>query len=253
MNSATNSRLLATKKAMLFGLSLLFWIPVIFFSLLLIYNTLPYFKFDPKMPFIQERNALYMRWIWRVSFYIHIAAGAICIATALLQFSSWILRKRKKIHIVAGRMYVMVVLLLGAPSGFYMTFFAKGGYWEKACFMMMAIAWFFFTYKGFTTAVREKNFVAHKYWMMRSYAMALTAVTFRIYYVAFYLYGMENFANYAVSLWISVIGNALVAEAIIFISAKDYLKSLRISEAQNMKLSTVVATDGTTNNKLQMR
>lgn len=221
-----NGRTLTIKKAITTGGRILFWAPIIFLSLLLIYNTLPYFLFTRDLSFIQERTVLYDKPVWRISFYVHIAAGALCIGTALLQFSSWILKRRKKIHIVSGKIYVFVVLLIGAPSGFYMTFFAKGGFMERACFMLMAIFWFYTTWKGFVTAAREKNFLAHKFWMIRSYAMALTAVTFRVYHILFYLWGMGHFDNYAISLWISVFGNALVAETIIFFSSKRYLNTL---------------------------
>lgn len=221
-----NSRALTIKHAFSTGARILFWAPVIFLSLLLIYNTLPYFLFTREMSFIEERAVLYDKPVWRISFYVHIAAGALCIATALLQFSSWILKRRKRIHVISGKIYVFVVLLIGAPTGFYMTFFAKGGFWERACFMLMAIFWFYTTYKGFVTAAREKNFLAHKFWMIRSYAMALTAVTFRVYHILFYLLGWGHFDNYSVSLWISVFGNALVAEAIIFFGSKKYLNTL---------------------------
>lgn len=220
-------RITTAKRAISFGLKSLFWIPLIFLSLLLVYNTLPYFTFSPNFTFIQERIVLYAKDVWRWSFYIHIAAGALCITTALLQFSSWILKKRKKIHIVSGKIYVFVVLLLGAPTGFYMTFFAKGGYWERGCFMLMAIFWFYTTYKGFVTAARERNFLAHKFWMIRSYSMALTAVTFRIYHLVFFAANWNHFDNYAVSLWLSVVGNALIAEAIIFFQSKNYLQTLK--------------------------
>ncbi len=223
-----NSRLTTSRNAIIQGATFIFfWAPVIFLSLLLVYNTLPYFTFDRHMSFIEERSVLYDKPVWRISFYVHIAAGSLCITTAILQFSSWILRKRRKIHIIAGKIYVMVVLLIGAPSGFYMTFFAKGGYWERACFMLMALFWFYSTYKGFTAAVKEKNYLSHKFWMTRSYAMALTAVTFRVYHLIFFLGGMNHFENYAISLWISVLGNAAVAEAIIYFSTRKYLQSWR--------------------------
>ncbi|HXC05731.1 MAG TPA: DUF2306 domain-containing protein, partial [Bacteroidia bacterium] len=159
------------------------------------------------------------------SFYFHIAAGSLCILTALLQFSSWILKKRKKIHILAGKIYVFVVLIIGAPTGFYMTFFAKGGFAERACFMAMAVFWFYTTYKGFKSAAVDRNFLAHKFWMIRSYAMALTAVSFRVYHILFLLLGYSNYDNYAVSLWISVLGNAAIAEFIILLQSRNYLKS----------------------------
>jgi hypothetical protein len=221
-----HSRAITAKKAVATAGLLLFWAPVIFLSLLLIYNTLPYFTFSRHLSFLEERAVLYDKAVWRISFYVHIAAGALCIGSALLQFSSWILKKRKRIHAISGRIYVFVVLLIGAPSGFYMTFFAKGGAWERACFMFMALFWFYSTYKGFVTAARERNFLSHKFWMIRSYAMALTAVTFRVYHILFYLWGWNHFDNYAVSLWISVFGNAVVAEAIIFSQSRSYLKTL---------------------------
>jgi uncharacterized membrane protein YfcA len=222
----SNTRALTVQRSLGFLVSLLFWLPVIFFSLLLVYNTLPYFSFDPNFSFIQERVKLFVNPLWKYSFYIHIAAGVFCITTAITQFSSYILRKRRAIHVYSGRIYVFVVLVLGAPTGFYMAFFAKGGYWEKACFLFMAIFWFLSTYRGLST-IRQKNVLAHSHWMIRSYSMALTAVTFRVYHIVFFYTGMNHLDNYSISLWISVIGNMLIAEAIIFRQNRPYLKTLK--------------------------
>lgn len=223
-----NSRILSAKSAVTFGVFVLFWIPVAFLSLLLVFNTIPYFSFNADMPFLETREVLYSKPVWRFCFYVHIAAGSFCILTALVQFSSWILKKRKKIHIISGKIYVFVVLLIGAPTGFYMTFFAEGGAGERICFMLMAIFWFYSTLKGFKAAVYDKNFLSHKYWMMRSYAMALTAVTFRIYHIIFDQMGLAHFDNYSISIWISVFGNALVCELIIFFQSKKYLHTLKL-------------------------
>jgi hypothetical protein len=219
-----NSRLLTLKKAKQFGILVFFWLPVVFFSLLLINNTIPYFSFSNRFSFIQERAVLFLQPIYKASFYVHIFAGMFCIGTALLQFSSYILKKRKAIHIWSGRVYVTVVLLLGAPTGLYMSFFAKGSGAEKGLFMFMALAWFYFTLKGFTS-ILQKNILAHKFWMIRSYTMAMTAVTFRVYYIILYLLDVELTTNYEISLWISVVGNLLVAELLIFQRTKHYLKT----------------------------
>ncbi len=217
-----NTRLLTIQRTKLVFTVIFFWLPVIFFSLLLIWNTIPYFNFSKDFSFIQERAVLFLKPIYNWSFYIHIFAGMFCIGAALLQFSSQILKKRKKIHIWSGRVYVIVVLLLGAPTGLYMSFFAKGSFAERGLFMFMAISWFFFTLKGFTT-ILNKQVLAHKIWMMRSYAMALTAVTFRVYYIILYLYDVPLTLNYEVSLWISVVGNLMVAEYLIYRKSKAYL------------------------------
>jgi len=219
-----NSRIATYAKARRFALFVFFWMPIGFFSLLLMYNSIPYFNFKTDFSFIQERAVLFLQPAYKASFYIHIFAGMFCIGTALLQFSSYILKKRKTIHVWSGRIYVTVVLLLGAPTGMYMSFFAKGTGAERGLFMFMAVAWFWFTLKGLTT-VLQKNVLAHKVWMIRSYTMALTAVTFRVYYLILYLMDVELTKNYEMSLWISVVGNLVAAELLIFFQTKHYLKT----------------------------
>ena len=92
--------------------------------------------------------------------------------------------------------------------------------------MFMAAFWFITTLYGLTT-ILKKNVVAHQVWMIRSYAMAMTAVTFRIYHIIFYLLEWNHLENYELSLWISVIGNMLIAEYLIFRKSRNYLKSFK--------------------------
>jgi hypothetical protein len=219
-----NSRMLTLQKSARVFFQMLFWIPVAAFSLLLIYNTLPYFTFSKDFIFIQERAMLFQNRFYNTCFYIHIFAGAICILTALIQFSRYILKKARGIHRWSGKLYVAVVLFLGAPTGLYMSFFAKGSFWERSLFMFMAGFWFITTLYGLNT-IHKKNVLAHKIWMMRSYAMAMTAVTFRVYHIIFYLLDWDHLENYELSLWISVIGNMLFAEWIIYRKSKNYLRS----------------------------
>ena len=203
---------------------MLFWVPVAGFSLLLIYNTLPYFSFSKDFDFIKERSFLFQSNLYNTCFYIHITAGALCIGTALIQFSRQILKKSKTVHRISGKIYVAVVLFMGAPTGLYMAFFAKGSFWERCLFMFMAAWWFITTLNGLTT-IHKRNIIAHKVWMMRSYAMAMTAVTFRVYYILLYLLNWQLLENYQFSLWISVVGNMLIAEWIIYRKSRNYLKS----------------------------
>lgn len=222
-----NSRMLTLQQSVRFFFSLLFWLPVMFFSLLLVYNTLPYFSFEKNFSFIEERSFLFQSSFYNACFYTHIFAGSFCIITALIQFSRVIVKKAKAIHRWSGKVYVFVVLFLGAPTGLYMSFFAKGSFWERALFMFMAIFWFITTLKGLQT-ILKKNVLAHKIWMIRSYAMAMTAVTFRVYHIAFYIMGWDHLKNYEISLWISVLGNMLVAEWVIYRKSKGYLKTFAV-------------------------
>ncbi len=219
-----NSRQVTFQHAAKVFFQLLFWIPVAAFSLLLIYNTIPYFSFSKNFSFIEERSLLFSNSFYNNAFYVHIFAGAICILTALIQFSRYVLKKSKPIHRWSGKVYVFVVLFLGAPTGLYMSFFAKGSLWERSLFLFMAVSWFISTLYGLIT-IKKKNVLAHKIWMIRSYAMAMTAVTFRIYHIIFYLLAWDHLANYELSLWISVIGNMLFAELIIYRQSRAYLKT----------------------------
>ena len=222
----TNTRQITLQKTVKVFFSLLFWIPVISFSLLLVYNTVPYLSFQKDFSFIQERSLLFDNRIYNSAFYIHIIAGAVCMITALIQFSRFILKKTRVIHRWSGKLYVFVVLVPGAPTGLYMAFFAKGDFWERSLFVFMALCWFFTTLKGLS-AIHKRNIVSHQVWMIRSYAMAMTAVTFRIYHILFYLLGWSHLENYQVSLWISVIGNLLIAEWLIYRKSRSYLASFR--------------------------
>lgn len=222
-----NSRMLTLERSARVFFRMLFWLPVTGFSLLLVYNTIPYFSFSKEFSFIEERSILFQGELYNTCFYIHIFAGAICILTSLVQFSRFILKKLRPIHRWSGKLYVMVVLFLGAPTGLYMSFFAKGSFWERILFMFMAAAWFVTTLYGLST-IQKKNVLAHKIWMIRSYAMAMTAVTFRVYHIIFYILDWDHLENYELSLWISVIGNMLLAEWIIYRKSRNYLKSFSI-------------------------
>lgn len=222
-----NTRILTLQRSARVLSRVLFWVPVAGFSLLLVYNTLPYFSFSKDFSFIEERSLLFQSSLYNACFYIHIFAGAVCICTALVQFSRYILKKSRAIHRWSGKLYVFVVLFPGAPTGLYLSFFAKGSFWERALFLFMAVSWFITTLYGLST-IRKKNVLAHKIWMIRSYAMAMTAVTFRVYHILFYLLGWDHLANYEISLWISVIGNMLFAEWIIYRKSRNYLKSFAV-------------------------
>ena len=226
-NDMHNSRMLTLQQSVRFFFKMLFWLPVTFFSLLLVYNTLPYFSFNKDFSFIEERGLLFQNRFYNACFYIHILAGMCCISTSLIQFSRIILKKASAIHRWSGRVYVFVVLFLGAPTGLYMSFFAKGSFWERALFMFMAMFWFFTTLNGLKM-ILKKNVLAHKIWMIRSYAMAMTAVTFRVYHLIFYIMDWDHLRNYEISLWVSVLGNMLIAEWIIYRKSKGYLKTFAL-------------------------
>lgn len=126
-----NSRITAYATAKQFALFIFFWLPVIFFSLLLIYNTLPYFSFKNDFSFIRERAVLFLQPAYAACFYVHIFAGMCCIGVALLQFSSGILKKRKARSCVERKNLCKCSIAAGRTYWYVHEFFCQGNRGRK--------------------------------------------------------------------------------------------------------------------------
>lgn len=201
----------------------------VFLSLLLIRNTVPYFNGKTDFIFLQSKQDLLNNWIWRASFYMHIAGSIICLATGIFQFSNKILKKNKSIHKFLGKTYVLSVLLLAWPGGQFMSVFANGGLWGKIPFFILSILWAYSTYRGYIS-IRKKNVVTHSAWMIRSYSYAATAVTFRTYFILLkYFLSIDPLISSIAGQWMSLVGNIIAAELIINYYTPAYLKDNTIT------------------------
>ncbi len=175
-------------------------------------NTLPYYTFAADLPFFLEKAAAYRDAVWRIAFYVHVTGGLICLVSALPQFSKTILRRYPRLHRALGWTYVLSVLGLAAPAGLYMAVFAKGGMAGRLGFIVLGVVFFYTTWRGLER-VRARDFRGHAAWMIRSYAMASSALTFRVFYLALHAAGVDG--EYVIAIWLSFVVNALAAEAIV--------------------------------------
>ena len=178
--------------------------------------TLPYLGFDTDVDFLLTKQKIIHIKHWRYSFYIHILFSIFALAAGLTQFSNYILIKHKKIHRSMGYIYVIDVLLLAGPSGLIMGFYANGNAMAKISFMLLASLWIVFTAMAYKTAL-DKNFMKHRNWMYRSYALTLSAISLRL--LAMFLpkwFHLEAFLEYTLIAWLSWPVNLIIAEGIIF-------------------------------------
>ncbi len=180
---------------------------------LVVVNTLPYYTFSDDIPFFLEKAVVYPSVLWRVAFYVHITGGVICLVAALPQFSKTLLRRAPRLHRFLGWTYVLSVLVLVAPPGLYLAIFAKGGMAGRFGFIVLGAALFYTTWRGLEH-VRSRDFRGHAAWMVRSYAMAASALTFRVFYLAFYAAGVGS--EYVTAIWLSFFVNLFAAELLIF-------------------------------------
>ena len=104
----------------------------------------------------------------------HTICGMIALLAGPLQFSSRFRQRHLKFHRVLGRMYVVSVLI-GAITGVALAAGRPG----LPGTSMQAAAWIVCTVAAFVTA-RNRQFVQHRQWMARSYAVTFTIVSSRV-------------------------------------------------------------------------
>lgn len=96
-------------------------------------------------------------------------------------------------------------------AGLYMSFYAFGGTTSHVAFCLLALAWLFTAYRGYTTA-RARRFAEHRTWMIRNFALTLGAVTLRIQLGSSFAAGLRFQNFYPWLAWTAWVPNVLVAE-----------------------------------------
>ncbi|MGB7266002.1 MAG: DUF2306 domain-containing protein [Terracidiphilus sp.] len=104
----------------------------------------------------------------------HTLCGSIALLAGPLQFSSRFRQRHLQFHRVLGRIYVIAVFI-GAFTGIALASGRPG----LPGTSMQAAAWIVCTSAAFITA-RNLQFVQHRQWMARSYAVTFTFVSSRV-------------------------------------------------------------------------
>lgn len=193
------------------------WAALLVGTLLILQNSLRDFGPGGEGIFVDQKGEIARQPLWRANLIIHVVAGIVCLVSLLPQFSRKLLRRIPALHRWSGRIYAISVLLFLCPTGIYLALFAKGGLAGQAGFLLLGAATFHTTLRGVTAMLGgSRDLTAHREWMTRSFAFAASAITFRIYHLGFFLLlGMPEETNYVISLWLSILGNAAVAELVL--------------------------------------
>src|SRR5215831_17016355 len=108
---------------------------------------------------------------------VHALGGATALVLGALQFSTRLRHRRPGIHRLCGRCYVAGVLF-AAPMAAYLSF--THGIRAMATETTVQSAVWALTTLMALRAARERSFVVHQQWAMRSYAVTLIFVVDRI-------------------------------------------------------------------------
>lgn len=183
-------------------------------GLLLVFNTRIYFQSGLQAAFLIEKGATAGLRIWQGAFYLHIVSSCVVLLSGFGLFFQWVLRNRW-LHASLGYVYVNSVLWMAAPSGLILAPWSKGGWPAALGFALTGIIWWYATWRGYR-CIRQGDIRNHIQWMVRSWCLALSAVSFRIIHIALFYAGIHPLTNYVLSIWLSLFANALFAEWFIY-------------------------------------
>lgn len=193
-----------------------FVIGILYASYLLLLLSLPYLEMRRGIDFLKTKQLIYHIRHWRYSFYIHVFTSILIITSGLFQFSKTILNKYTKIHRISGFIYLVTTLLISGPAALVMSFYANGSYPAQTSFVILSILWLGTTFLAYHY-VRKKDYEKHGKWMVRSYALTLSAVSLRLYSYLFDVFHlrMDPFDLYILLSWLSWTVNLVLAEILI--------------------------------------
>jgi uncharacterized membrane protein len=186
-----------------------------FFSALMLEITLQYIPVRMDAAFLQIKQEYIHIIPWRIAFFTHVFSSMFVLVAGFTQFWSYLLQHYKKWHRFIGKIYVIDILFITGPASFIMALLANGGISSRIAFTMLSVLWMFTTAKAWQTA-KAKQITAHKAWMMRSYALTLSAITLRAWkWLLIALFHLRPLNTYMIVAWMGFVPNLMLAEWLI--------------------------------------
>ena len=176
----------------------------------------PYLPYNTDVGFLRIKQDYIDIDVWRVAFFVHVYMSIWVLLAGFTQFSEKIRNYYPKLHRVFGYIYALDVILITGPAGLIMGFYANGGISSKISFVILAVGWIAFTATAIVKA-RNGDFVTHRDFMIRSYALTISALTLRAW-----KWGLNNSFDlppmdvYRTVAWLGWVPNLMFAEFLIW-------------------------------------
>ncbi len=207
----------------IFGITAL--ILLAFFSFLMLRIIFIYIPVKNDAGFLQLKQEYIHITEWRVAFFTHVFTSILVLVAGFTQFSKKFLKQQPKLHRTVGYVYVINILMVTGPSGLLMSFYANGGVSSQTAFVLLSVLWIGFTAMALYKAIK-KDFKAHRIFMIRSFALTLSAITLRCWKVLLVNFtDIQPMDRYRIIAWLGWTLNLIIAEWIIYkyISRKKQL------------------------------
>jgi len=177
--------------------------------------TLQYFPINFDVAFLRIKQQYVVHAHYKIAFYTHVTFSVFSLFAGFTQFSKRIRIKQPRIHKIMGWIYLVSILLFAAPSGLIIGYYANGGFWSQLAFCLLAIGWFWFSVQALV-AIQQKKYKKHQIFMIRSFALTLSAITLRLWkYIIVLVFQPRPIDVYQLVAWLGWVLNLIIAEIII--------------------------------------
>lgn len=149
---------------------------ILWITFAVVLNYVDYFPPNLESEFLLGRSG-YFWGSYQWAFYCHILASPFALPFGLFLLNDKLRMRFPLWHRRIGKTQVLLVLLLVAPSGLWMAFYADSN--AVLGFVVMSVATGVTAAMGWITAVR-RQFLVHRRWMWRNYLLLTSAVTIRV-------------------------------------------------------------------------
>jgi uncharacterized membrane protein len=141
---------------------------------------------------------------------LHAVTGGIALLIGPWQFATVIRANRPRLHRMMGRCYVAACFVSGS-AGMLLAVSSANGPIAQAGFAGLSASWLIATGCALAAALRH-DFVSHRRWMIRSFALTCAAITLRIYIPAMLIADIRFASGYPYIAWLCWVPNLIVAE-----------------------------------------
>lgn len=186
------------------------------FCLLMLEITLQYIPIHFDVAFLRIKQDEIQLFHYKIAFYVHVFTAIFSLLAGFTQFSAYFRTKYPLIHRYVGGLYIVSILLFAAPSGLIMGYYANGGFWSQLAFCLLSVGWFWTTYTAYL-ALRVKDYKKHQRYMMRSFALTMSAISLRLWkYLIVFFWHPRPMDVYRIVAWLGWVFNLLIIELIIY-------------------------------------
>jgi uncharacterized membrane protein len=146
---------------------------------------------------------------------VHFVGGGLALLLGPWQFNRRMRTRRLQLHRGMGRVYLVSVVGSSVAS-LFLAVRADGGFPAAVGFAAMGTLWLLSAVFAFTS-IKGGRVEQHRRWVIRNFALTLSAVTLRFYMPLSQMAGLEFETAYICVAWLCWVPNLIVVEWILLV------------------------------------